>query len=117
MITPSVHDFPLRGGKIKKGDFDNYQVDGDSDSKQSHLDINYDSLRSGQVGVRIQDKSSMMKLHQGSSFVEGLSPALTKEPVNCNEDRSMLRSRSNAARIDSRASAVAGLPSNNFGPI
>ena len=24
MITPSVHDFPIRRGKIKKGDFDNY---------------------------------------------------------------------------------------------
>ena len=33
MITPSVHDFPHRGGKIKTGDFDNYIIDGESDSK------------------------------------------------------------------------------------
>ena len=33
MITPSVHDFPQRAGKIKKGDFDNYMVDGESDGK------------------------------------------------------------------------------------
>ena len=83
MITPSVHDFPHRGGKIKKGDFDNYLVDGESDGKQFGFVSNREPLRKhASKGDRHLLKPP------GSSFAETtMSPSISKEPVPCIDDK------------------------------